>query len=236
MKKTTIENIKLDFLKNIQLFSSLTDEELLHISSKVILREFKKNEVILYEQDTNEFMYIILSGKVKVIQTTEDGKEIILATHKSNELFGEISLIDGKTSPATVLATEDSLIAIISKKDFYFLLSNQSKVLEKLLHILCSRLRESWKRIHILNFNNASQRIKMLFLMLSYDNGKKTSEGVILNMRLTHQNIADMVGLTRETVTRIIDKWRNNGEIKVLKNKLILLSPDFLQKDVKYVV
>jgi len=236
LKKTTIENIKLDFLKNIQLFSSLTDEELLHISSKVILREFKKNEVILYEQDTNEFMYIILSGKVKVIQTTEDGKEIILATHKSNELFGEISLIDGKTSPATVLATEDSLIAIISKKDFYFLLSNQSKVLEKLLHILCSRLRESWKRIHILNFNNASQRIKMLFLMLSYDNGKKTSEGVILNMRLTHQNIADMVGLTRETVTRIIDKWRNNGEIKVLKNKLILLSPDFLQKDVKYVV
>jgi CRP/FNR family cyclic AMP-dependent transcriptional regulator len=236
MKKTTVENIKLDFLKNIQLFSSLTDEELFHISSKVILKEFKKNEVILYEQDTNEFMYIILSGKVKVIQTTEDGKEIILATHKSSELFGEVSLIDGKTSPATVLATEGSLVAIISKRDFYFLLSNQSKVLEKLLHILCSRLRESWKRIHILNFNNASQRIKMLFLMLSYDNGKKTSEGVILNIRLTHQNIADMVGLTRETVTRIIDKWRNNGEIKVLKNKLILLSPDFLQKDVKYVV
>jgi CRP/FNR family transcriptional regulator len=231
-----MEKIKIEFLKNIQLFSSLTNEELLHISSRVIVKEFKKNEVILYEQDTNEFMYIIVFGKVKVIRTTKDGKEIILATHKSNELFGEISLIDGKTSPATVSATEDSHIAIISKKDFYFLLSNQSKVLEKMLQILCSRLRESWKMIQILNFKNASQRIKMLFLMLSYDNGKKTSEGVILDIKLTHQNIADMVGLTRETVTRIIDKWKKNGEIKVLKNKCILLSHDFLQKDLEYVI
>jgi CRP/FNR family transcriptional regulator len=72
--------------------------------------------------------------------------------------------------------------------------------------------------------------------MLSYDNGKKTSEGVILDIKLTHQNIADMVGLTRETVTRIIDKWKKNGEIKVLKNKCILLSHDFLQKDLEYVI
>ena len=231
-----MENIKIDFLRNIQLFSSLTDEELLHISSKIMLKEFKKNEVILYEQDTNEFMYIILFGKVKVIQTTEDGKEIILATHRSNELFGEISLIDGKTSPATVLATETSLIAIISKKDFYSLLIHQSKVLEKMLQILCSRLRESWKRIEILNFKDASQRIKMLFLLLSNDNGQKTPEGVVLNIRLTHQNIADMVGLTRETVTRVIDKLRREGGIKVLKDKCILLRQDFLQKDVKYVI
>jgi len=231
-----MENIKIEFLRNIQLFSSLSDEELLHVSSSIMLKEFKKNEVILYEQDTNEFMYIILFGKVRVIQTTEDGKEIILATHKSNELFGEISLIDGKTSPATVLATETSLIAIISKKDFYSLLIHQSKVLEKMLQILCSRLRESWKRIEILNFKDASQRIKMLFLLLSHDNGQKTPEGVVLNIKLTHQNIADMVGLTRETVTRVIDKFRRDGEIKVLKDKCILLRQDFLQKDFKDVI
>lgn len=231
-----MENIKIEFLRNIQLFSSLNDEELLHVSSSIMLKEFKKNEVILYEQDTNEFMYIILFGKVRVIQTTEDGKEIILATHRSNELFGEISLIDGKTSPATVLATEASLIAIISKKDFYSFLIHQSKVLEKMLQILCSRLRESWKRIEILNFKNASQRIKTLFLLLSHDNGQKTAEGIILNIKLTHQNIADMVGLTRETVTRVIDKLRRDGEIKVLRDKCLLLRQGFLQKDFKDVI
>jgi CRP/FNR family cyclic AMP-dependent transcriptional regulator len=227
------ENIKLEFLRNIQLFSSLTDNELNEISSKITLEEFKKNEIVLYEEDTNEFMYIILFGKVKVVQTTEDGKEIILAIHKSNDFFGEISLIDGKTSPATVLTTENSLIAIISKKDFFLLLSNQEKVLDRLLQILCLRLRESWKRIYILNFKNASERVKMLFLMLSYDNGKKTPEGVILNIKLTHQNIADMTGLSRETVTRVLDKWQKTEDITILKNKFIRLNPKFLQKDLK---
>jgi len=224
------DNVKIEFLQNIQLFSSLTDEELQRIANKIRIEEFKKNEIVLREEDTSEFMYIILDGKVKVVQTTEDGKEIILALHKSQDFFGEISLIDGKTSPATVQASEDSFIAFISKKDFYTLLSAQSKVLEKLLQILCARLRDSWKRIYLLNFKHASDRVKTLFLSLSLENGNKTSEGVILNLKLTHQDIADMAGLTRETVTRVLDKWQKDGEITVLKNKLICLNAGFLQR------
>ncbi len=227
-----MENIKIDFLRNIQLFSGLDDEELYQISAKVVLKEFKRNEVILYEEDTSEYMYIILLGKVNVIQTTEDGKEIILATHQSGEFFGEMSLIDGRTSPATVLATEDSLVAIISKPEFHSLLTNYAKVLERMLQILCSRIRDSWSRIHLLNFKNASQRIKMLLLTLSFDKGEKTSEGITLNIKLTHQNIADMVGLTRETVTRVLDKWRKDGTITILKKRFIHLNSNFLQKDI----
>jgi CRP/FNR family transcriptional regulator len=225
-----MENVKIDFLKNIELFSGLDEQELNQISGKVILKEVKKNEIILYEEDTSEFMYIVLFGKVIAIQTTEDGKEIMLAAHQSGEFFGEMSLIDGRTSPATVLATENSLVAIISKKDFFSLLTDYRKVLERMLEILSSRLRDSWKRIHMLNSKNASQRIKMLFLSLSIDKGKKTSDGVILNIKFTHQNIADMIGLTRETVTRVLDKWQKDGEITI-NNKLIHLNAKFLQKD-----
>lgn len=228
-----IEKHKIEFLKNIQLFSSLTDEELRQIINRIVIKRFKKNETVLYEEDTNEFMYIVLSGKVKVMRTTEDGKEIILAMRQPGNFFGEISLIDGKTTPATVIATEDSIIAIISKNAFYTILFNHNNVLKKFLQILCSRLRDSWERIQLLNLNNASQRIKMLFLNLSDEYGEKTPEGVTLNIKLTHQNISDMTGMTRETVTRIIDKWQKNGEITVLKNKFIRLSPDFLQKDLK---
>ncbi|MEW6214503.1 MAG: Crp/Fnr family transcriptional regulator [Nitrospirota bacterium] len=227
-KKYVIESFK-----NIQLFSSLTDEELHQISGEMVIKRFKKNETILYEEDTNEFMYIVLSGKVKAVQVSEDGKEIILAMHQAGDFFGEITLIDGKTVPATVIATEDSTAAIIYKKNFYSLLFIYKKVLENLLQILCSRLRESWDRIQLLNFKNASQRIKMLFMMLSDNYGQKTNEGIVLNIKLTHQNIADMAGITRETVTRIIDKWQRNGEITILKNKFICFSPDFLQKGLK---
>ena len=214
-------------LKRIRLFNDLTDSELFDLSPKVILREFKKNHVILHEEDTNSFMYIIVQGKVKIFQIGNQGKEVILSVHGSGEFFGEMSLIDGKTTPATVAAMEPSMIAVISRDDFYSLLHSQKKILENLLELLCSRLRESWKKIQMLNFNDAAQRIKMLLLMLSDDYGEKTQSGSTLRIKLIHQNIADMTGLTRETVTRVLDKWKKNGEIRITKDKFIHLTQEF---------
>ena len=227
---------KHDFIKKTQLFFSLTDNETDQIINKIALKQFKKNETILHEEDTNEFMYLILSGKVKAVRTTEDGKEIIVAIHQSGSFFGEMSLIDGKTTPASVIAKEDSSIATITKNDFFSIIFSQHKVTKNLLEILCLRLRKCLDTIQLLNFNNASQRTKMLFLMLSDEYGEKTSEGVLLNIKLTHQDISDMSGLTRETVTRVIDKLQKSKEITILKNRLIRLSHDFLQKDLKAVI
>jgi CRP/FNR family transcriptional regulator len=93
--------------------------------------------------------------------------------------------------------------------------------------ILSSRLRNSWESIKLLSFNQASQRIRTLFFMLVEEYGKKTDEGVMLNIHLSHQEISDMTGMTRETVTRVFDKWQKIGEITILKNKLIRLKPTF---------
>ncbi len=221
----------IDLFRNIQLFASLTEEELDEIREKMHVKKFHKNEVILYEEKTNQVMYVILRGKVKVIQTTEEGKEVILAIHRSGDFFGEVSLIDSRTLPAIVVAKEDSIVAIISREEFYSLLYSQGKVLDVLLQILCSRLRDSWDRIQLLSFTNASQRIKMLFAMLANEYGGKTTDGTLLNIKLTHQDIADMAGVARETVTRAIDRLHKDGEIKVLKNKSILLGRDFMQRD-----
>jgi len=224
-----IENVKIELLQNIQLFSSLSENELQDVAGKIRIEEFRKNEIVMREEDTNEFMYIILAGQVKVIQATEDGKEILLAIHKTHEFFGEVSLIDGKTSPATVQASEDSFIAIISRKDFHSLISAQGKVLDALLQILCGRLRDSWRRIYLLNFKHASDRVKTLFFSLSFENGSKTPDGIVLNLKLTHQEIADMTGLTRESVTRVLDKLQKDGAITVLKNRQICLSHKFIK-------
>lgn len=217
----------IESLQQTPLFFSLTPEELQRIRKQVVIRSFTKNEVILQEENSNEFMYMILDGEAKVVQTTEAGKEIIITVHQSGDFFGELSLIDGKTSPAAVLATKNTVTAIISKKDFYSLLLSQDKILKNLLQILCSRLRESMKKIQLLNFTNAAQRIKMLFLLLAESYGEKTSEGTILKIRLIHQNIADMTGLTRETVTRILDKWQRGGQIKIMPDRNILLLSEF---------
>jgi len=221
------EKKKAAALRKIQIFSELPDKELHQINSQISLKIFNKNETILYEEDTSEFMYIILSGKVKVIKTTGEGKEIILAMHNAGNFFGEMSLIDGKTSPASVVAMEDSIISVISRNDFHSMLFAHKKVLENLLKILSSRLRTSWDTIKLLNFNNASQRIRTLFFMLSEEHGKRTAEGIILNANLSHKEISEMTGLTRETVTRVMDKWQKAGEVAILKNKSIRLNPAF---------
>ncbi len=221
------EEYKIESLKKISLFSSLTSDELRKIQGKIIIKNFKKNEIILHEEHTNEFMYIIVDGEAKVLQTTDAGKEIMITMHRTGDFFGELSLIDGKTAPAAVCATRDSVTAIISKNDFYSLIFDQNKVLLNLLQILSARLRESMKKIQLLNFNNAAQRVKMLFLMLSESYGEKSDEGTILKVKLIHQDIADMTGLSRETVTRVLDKWKKSGEIKILNSKFVLLKPEF---------
>jgi len=216
-----------EVLKCIQLFQYLSDDELQAIWPKVVFREFKKGQTILREQNTNQFMYIIIRGKVKISQMSEDGKERILSLHNAGEFFGEMSLIDGATTPATVAALEPSMVAIISRNDFYALLYTHTKVLDNLLNILCCRLRESWKKIQMLTFHNASDRVKMLLMMLADTQGEKTDRGTVLNVKLIHQNIADMTGLTRETVTRVLDRFVKSGEITILGNKLIQLNPEF---------
>ncbi|GBE06253.1 MAG TPA: Crp/Fnr family transcriptional regulator [Nitrospirae bacterium] len=227
------EQDKIRFLEKIELFSSLTKEELQRISSRMVEKKYKKNEIILHAEDTNEYMYIIWSGKVKVVRTTEEGKEILYAMHHAGDFFGEMSLIDGKTTPASVIAIEESMITIISKKDFREILYGHDKMIESLLKMLCSRLRNCFETIQLLNLNNATQRVKMLFLILSAEYGEKTAEGITINLKLTHQSISDMTGMTRETVTRVFDKLQKSGDITILENRLIRLRPDFLSDDLR---
>ena len=107
-----------DFIKSVSLFACLSDEELSELERIIIKKRFSKNEMILLEEDTSNYMYFIYSGKVKAVQISEDGREQILAIHKKGESFGEMSLLDGKTSPATVIAMEDADVGLISKNDF----------------------------------------------------------------------------------------------------------------------
>lgn len=216
----------LNKFKKISLFSELDEKEMQNILTKIKIKFFKKGDIILHEEETNQYMYIVLSGKVKVLHFTEEGKEIILAIHHEGEFFGEISLIDNKTMPARVVAMDDSEIAIISRRDFFELLSIH-KIARRLLEILCNRLRESWMKIELLNMKNIDQRMKILFLMLSNKYGETTERGVEIRMRLTHQDISEMAGISRETVTRILKKWQRNNDISISKQRFICLNKKF---------
>ncbi|MCI4624977.1 MAG: Crp/Fnr family transcriptional regulator [Candidatus Magnetoovum sp. WYHC-5] len=225
MKRET----KLEELKNINLFSNLTTEELIEIAQKIQIKSLIKGQVVIYPEDTNETFYAILKGKVKITKTDFSGKEIILAIHQSGDFFGELSVIDGRTCPATAHAVESSTIALIARDDFQHIIHNQTKVLNNLLFLMCSRLRDAWNVVEMLNFDNASKRIKMFLLISANKYGINNGDGITIKMKLTHQDIAEMTGVTRETVTRILNIWKKNKDLLILDNKYIHLKNDFLK-------
>lgn len=225
-KKIDVNN----FIRKISFLACLSEEDLSDLRKIIIEKHFSKNEIILLEEDTHNYMYIIYSGKVKATQISIEGKEHILAIHKEGDFFGEMSLLDGKTSPATVIAMEDTHIGLIAKDDFQRFLLKNGRVLREMNFLLCSRLREAWLRLKVLSFANAEHRVRTVLKLMSINHGIKDQKGTIIKLRLTHNDIAGYASVSRETVTRLLDRFSNEGEIELLKNKNILLKPSFLNK------
>jgi CRP/FNR family transcriptional regulator len=217
----------LALLKKFALLASLNEEELFQSLNRIQVKNFAKNQIVLTHDDANRFMYVILTGRVRIILVNDEGKEIILAIHQSGDYFGEMSLVDGKAASATVVAMEDSTVAIISKDDFYYLLHNQKKILLSLLLTFCQRIRASNTTIEIMSRTCAAQRVRMLLLNLCGRHGKQVAKEVVLSVSLTHQDIANMTGLTRETVSRIVKDLKESEEIIILENKQIRLQESF---------
>jgi len=193
----------------------------------MVKKSFRKNSIILTEGQTKSFMYFIESGKVKVVQTSDCGREQIIAIHGKDEFFGEMALLDGKTLPARIVAMEDCRIALLTEKDFreHFLKNITS--LKEIVELLCRRLRDAWLMQGVLRFSDAENRIYTILKHLATYYGVPDSRGIIIPLPLTHQDIADYASLARETVSRVLRRISKRGQIEFIDNKKIRLMPSF---------
>lgn len=219
-----------NILRNIPFFSELSAEELEHVDRIIIKKRFSKDQVVLFEEDTANYMYLVYSGKVRVVKLNDEGREQIITIHKKNDSFGEMAILDGKTSPATVIAHEETVIGLLSRRDFERNLLNNDNIRRRIIELLCSQLRDSWAMIKILSFDNAEQRVTAVLERLQDLYGVVDDRGVIINVKLTHMQIASYASVARETVTRILNRLEKNGEIQVLDNKSILLTKQYYQR------
>jgi len=219
-----------NIIKAVPFFACLSDEDVAEIHRVIVEKRFYRNQIILQEEDTPNYMYIIGSGKVKVVQVSDDGKEQILAIHHEGEFFGEMTLLDGKTSPANVVAMEDASIGMISREDFERHLLKNEKILKGIISLLCSRLRESWMMLRVFGFGDAEQRVRAMLGFLGMQHGSKNVRGTTITLKLTHEDIANYSSVSRETVTRLLGKFTRSGEIEFLEDRLILLKPAFFNR------
>ena len=216
-------------ISNIPFFSTLMPEEIELVEQLFRKKRYAKEQIVLYEEDTSHYMYLIYSGRVRVVKMNGEGKEQIITIHKRNDFFGEMSLLDGKTAPATIIAHEDAVIGVLAKSDFDEHLLRHDGIRRKIIELLCGRLRDSWEMIKILSFNaeNAQDRVVSLLARLGELYGIKDVRGVIIDVKMTHQQMASYASVTRETISRVLRNLEKAGVIHALENKAILLTKDF---------
>ena len=217
-------------LRAIPLFSSLDPAEFAEVVSRVVEKRFHKNQIVLLEEDTASFIYVVYSGKVRVVHQGSDGSERILAVHKRGDIFGEMAMLDAQTAPATVIAMEDAEIGLLSKDTFQKLFLRNEKVLLQLVAILCKRLREAQLVLKAIALPDAELRLRSILNHLSLLHGVRDDRGVVIALRLTHKELASYTSVSRETVTRLLQRLSMEGDLEMLENRTILLKRGFLEK------
>jgi CRP-like cAMP-binding protein len=199
------------FFRRFALFAELDDRELASIATVAKTRRYAKDDVIFHADESGDVFCLIKEGQVKVTMISPEGKEIILSLLGPGEFFGEMALLDDEPRSATVVATEALELVTIWRSDFLQILGENFTIAKKVLAELSRRLRNASNRIESLATMDVYGRLARFFLDLAREQGKTLDNGYIAVTRPTHQAIANMIGTSRETVSRLIhDLMRQN--------------------------
>ena len=213
-------------LRNVPIFSDLKDNDLNIIADKMVSRSYDKGKMILLEQSQGETFFIIKSGAVKVTRQSDDGREVILAILGESDFFGEMSLLDGEGRSANIVSNEDSEVLTLSRSDFLDCLETYPKIAIALLEELAIRLRKSDQHIESLSLSDSEHRIAITLIRFAQELGtNKKGEVTIKNLPF-QQDIANMAGTSRETVSRTIKLLEEKNLVKKNKKDLIIFNFD----------
>lgn len=212
-----------EVLKRIPLFTDLHEAELARFAEVTREREYPKNSVILFEDDPGDALYIVSTGQVKVVLIGEDGREVILSVLGDGDFFGEMAIIDDEPRSAHVIAMKDSHLLVLRREDFQAQLEQHPNIALKLLRVLVQRLRRADEKIGGLVLLDVNGRVAQLLLDLAKEGG-----GPKITRRLTHHTIAQMIGSSRETVSRAMRDLVERGFIEVSRREITIKQRDAL--------
>lgn len=204
-------------LKRIPLFSHLGDEELVRVSQALREKSYPKGSVILFEDDPGDALYTVDTGQVKVVRVGEDGREVILSILRGGDFFGEMSLIDDQPRSAHVIAIQDANLLVLRREEFQQLLAEMPSIALGLLKALSRRLRRADDKIGDLVLLDVNGRVSRVLLELADEN-----DGVTISRTVTHHTIAQMIGSSRETVSRTIRELADRGLIEVSRKAIAI--------------
>jgi CRP-like cAMP-binding protein len=207
----------LEVLRQVPLFRELPESELAAFADLTRERTYPKGSVILFEKDQGDSLYLVASGRVKVVLIGEDGREVILSVLGEGSFFGEMALIDDAPRSAHVIAMNDSVLLTLRREDFQHRLRSSPEVAISLLRELSRRLRRADEKIGSLVLLDVNGRVADLLLRTAGEEG-----GECIKRKLTHHTIAQMIGSSRETVSRTMRDFVQRGYIQVTRKDITI--------------
>jgi CRP/FNR family transcriptional regulator/CRP/FNR family cyclic AMP-dependent transcriptional regulator len=231
-----MDNDVCGLLKGVDLFSELTEEQLGLLANLVVVQDFNRDETVVLEGDCSmKALYLIASGTVQVYMTGVDGRETILSFLERGDFFGEMSLIDGEPRSASVRTVTDAQLMIIHREPFLTLIRQTPEIAMSLLSEMSKRLRKANKQIGSLSTMSVSGRVAGTLLNLMEERGMRihTDNGqmvTVIHNRPTQQQLADMSGTTRETVSRICSMLVKANAIAMTGKDIVIFDEGALQE------
>jgi len=215
-------------LRRVPLFAQLGDDDLARVAAMARERPYPRNSVIVFEDDPGDALFVVAQGQVKVVLVGEDGREVILAVLGPGDFFGELALIDDEPRSAHVIAMDDAQLLVLRRDDFHQALESHPRLALALLRTLSRRLRHADDQIGSLVLLDVFGRVARLLLDLA----EKSSDGTMIR-RVRHATLAQMIGSSRETVSRTLRELAERGLIEVSPRGIRVADPTALRAAAK---
>jgi CRP-like cAMP-binding protein len=212
---------KVEILKRVPIFSSLSDDELDALAKLAVGRNFMPDESIFWEGDAPVWFYIVIEGRVKVIKHSSSGREFIIAFFGPGEMIGEVAVFENQPYPASAQSIAKTRVIGIRQEAFLAFLASRPQVALRIINVLGGRLRDAQTRLRDLAGEKVEQRLASALLRLS------TKLGATLPF--TRQEIADMTGTTTETTIRVMSRLKERGILRSTRGQILILDKEKLR-------
>ncbi|WP_334187500.1 Crp/Fnr family transcriptional regulator [Noviherbaspirillum sp.] len=214
-------------LRKIPLLANLSEEEMRKVKAELRIKQFARREIVLQKGGIGDSLLFLLSGQLQVIDVTEDGRAIGLRMLNVGDFFGEIAVINGSTRSASVIAMSPVLVAFLPRTTALHLFSHSPSVANQMLRHLAEKIQRDSEFRALLSINNTSRRLYSFLVLLKQ---KKPGNVEVVENLPTHQDIANMINTSRETVTRALLTLVQQGIVQKDTHRLIIRKPEALQK------
>ena len=209
--------------KKVPIFAALNSCELIDVLSKIVHKEFKKNEIIFLEGSKAKTLYFVNQGKIKLYKYTKDGREQILHILSEGDFFGELNLLKESEYGFNAQAIENSKICTLSKDELKDILLSKPEIAIKILEVMGDRLSKIENLAQNLATNDIDARISYLLLDLAKKYGEIELDSINIDLPINREEMASYIGVARETISRKLKKFEKEGLIKVVGTKKILI-------------